>query len=64
MTFTWRAFFPAIGWIEAKVEQLETLPRGKPVEGPAIIESPFTTVVIDPGASARGSHSGGLVVSL
>ena len=59
-----RAFFPAIGWIEAKVEQLETLPRGKPVEGPAIIESPFTTVVIDPGASARGSRSGGLVVSL
>jgi N-methylhydantoinase A len=59
-----RAYFPELGWIEARVEQFETLPRDGMVKGPAIIESPFTTVVINPGASAEHSTSGGLIVNL
>ncbi len=59
-----RAYFPDIGWIEARVEQFETLPRDGMVKGPAIIESPFTTVVVGPGASAEHSLSGGLIVNL
>ena len=58
------AYFPELGWIEARVEQFETLPRDGKVEGPAIIESPFTTVVIGPAASAEHSPSGGLIVKL
>jgi len=59
-----RAYFPEIGWIEARVEQFETLSQQDLVKGPAIIESPFTTVVIDTGASASHSPSGGLIVTL
>src|SRR5262249_8952440 len=59
-----RAYFPGAGWIETRVEQFATLAGHVAVEGPAIIESPFTTVVIDPGAAARRSPSGGLVVDL
>jgi len=38
--------------------------RNAAVEGPAIIESPFTTVVIDPGAKAVRKPSGNLVVTV
>jgi len=35
---------------------------GEQVSGPAIIESPFTTVVIDPGATAERRASGSLSI--
>ena len=59
-----RAYFRELGWVDARVEQFESLPRDGRVPGPAIIESPFTTVVIDPGASGEHSPSGGLIVTL
>jgi hypothetical protein len=34
------------------------------VEGPAIVESPFSTVVVDPGTSARRRPSGSLVIAM
>jgi N-methylhydantoinase A len=34
------------------------------VTGPAIVESSFTTIVVDPGATARRTAGGGLTVSV
>ncbi|MGH6719076.1 MAG: hydantoinase/oxoprolinase family protein [Alphaproteobacteria bacterium] len=59
-----RAYFPAIGWTDTRVLSFGSLVTDGVVPGPAIIESPFTTVVIDPGASARRAPSGGLVIDL
>ena len=49
---------------KARVELFESMKRNAAVEGPAIIESPFTTVVIDPGAKAVRKPSGNLVVTV
>jgi N-methylhydantoinase A len=57
-----RAYFPGAGWVEAKVVRFEGLAAGLRVEGPAIVESSFTTVVIDPGAVATRTAQGGLLV--
>jgi N-methylhydantoinase A len=59
-----RAYFPLIGWTDARVLSFESLAMDGAVPGPALIESPFTTVVVDPGASARRAPSGGLVIDL
>jgi len=59
-----RAYFPGAGWVDTRVEQFAALAGQAAVEGPGIVESPFTTIVIDPGAAAQRSPSGGLVVSL
>jgi hypothetical protein len=32
------------------------------VDGPLVVESPFTTVVVDPGASCRRTANDGLVI--
>jgi N-methylhydantoinase A len=37
---------------------------GTRVDGPAIVESSFTTVVIDPGASVVRSANGNLIVEM
>ncbi len=57
------AYFADIGLVEAKVQRFEDMHRGATVAGPAIIESSFTTVVIDPGASAERRASGSLVIN-
>jgi N-methylhydantoinase A len=45
------------------VLRFEDMERGAEVAGPAIIESSFTTVVVDPGASATRSKSGSLIIN-
>ena len=57
-----RAYFARTGWTNAKVRGFETLPEGVAVEGPAIIESSFTSIVIDPAAKARRDGRGTLVI--
>ncbi len=59
-----RMYFPTLGRVDARVVHLDGLAPGKPVVGPAVIESPFTTVVIDPGNSAERLTSGSLVVEI
>jgi N-methylhydantoinase A len=54
--------FPGHGWIDTPVRRLDRLPEGEVSEGPAILESPFTTVVIDPAARYLRQPSGSLVV--
>lgn len=56
-----RAYFAGHGWCDAAVRAFGDL--AEPVAGPAIVESAFTTVVVPPGAIARGSESGGIVIT-
>jgi N-methylhydantoinase A len=57
-----RAFFPRNGWIEVPVLAFDEIEPGARIEGPAIVESPFTSIVIDPSAAFSRSTSGDLVV--
>ena len=56
------AYFVNQGFLPSKVKRFESLQIGEAVVGPAIIESPFTTVVIDPGAKAYRKVSGSLSI--
>ena len=56
------AFFQDVGAVDASVVHVEDMPVEDVLEGPAIVESPFTTVVINPGASVRRNASGALAI--
>jgi N-methylhydantoinase A len=58
-----RVYFAGHGWVEAAVRRFEALAEGEVIDGPAVIESSFSTVVIDPGAAARRMPSGSLSVT-
>lgn len=60
---TRKAFFEKKGIVKTHVEMFETMKLNRPIQGPAIVESPFTTVVIDPGATVVRKKSGTLVVT-
>jgi N-methylhydantoinase A len=57
------AYFAGVGAVDADVELFELMEAGATVEGPAIIESAFTTVVVDPGATAVRTDRGTLVIT-
>jgi N-methylhydantoinase A len=57
------AYFAGLGAVETDVELFEAMAPGAVVEGPAVIESAFTTVVVDPGASAVRTEGGTLVIA-
>ena len=50
--------------MNARVAAFDSMKPGEAMRGPAIIESPFTTVVIDPGARAERTRSGSLFITL
>jgi N-methylhydantoinase A len=52
-----------MGWMDAPVVRFEALSPDAPVTGPAIVESSFTTVVIDPWATAARTEGAGLRVT-
>ena len=52
------------GRLETAIHSIESLAVGDQVDGPAIIESSFTSVVIDPGAVAELLSDGGLKVTI
>ncbi len=56
-------YFTDSGFVEARVVHFEGMETGETVDGPAIIESSFTTVVIDPGAKAERRPSGSLLIT-
>ncbi|WP_277345708.1 hydantoinase B/oxoprolinase family protein [Nocardioides sp. JQ2195] len=56
-------YFPETGYVEAEVYRLESMPVDEVFRGPAVVESPFTTVVIDPGATVTRGDSGSLVLT-
>ena len=57
-------YFRRVGWTHAAVHAFETLAPDSIVNGPAIVESGFASVVIDPGATARKDRTGCLVVEV
>lgn len=59
---TRKAYFVGAGFVDAVVRRFETMPVGEKLAGPAIVESPFTTVVIDTGATAERRASGSLSI--
>lgn len=61
---TRRAYFPPSGWVNAPVHRFESLVADTPLTGPAIIESAFTTVVLDPGSAAVRRPSGSLSIEV
>lgn len=59
-----RAYFGGVGWSKVNVYRLETLKAGEHIDGPAIVESAFTTIVVDPGAKAVRRASGSLSIDV
>ena len=57
-----RAYFSSAGWVDVPVLDFHLLAPGETAIGPAIVESPYTCVVIDPGARYAMGESGNLVV--
>ena len=61
---TRRAYFSDGGWAVVPVRSFDALQAGEIVAGPAIIESAFTTVIVDPGATAIKRPSGSLSIGV
>ena len=57
-----KAHFADIGLAEARVLPLHSLQIGIPIPGPIIVESPVTTLVVDPGATVERRKSGALAI--
>jgi N-methylhydantoinase A len=57
-----RTYFPPTGLIDTRVRLFDAMEPGAILEGPAIVESPVTTVVIEPNASATRTHTGNLYI--
>jgi N-methylhydantoinase A len=58
-----RAYFPGRGYVDARVRRFESMDTGERVEGPAIIESAVTAVVLLPGSAAVRRPSGSLSIT-
>ena len=52
------------GWHDTAIFDRASLERGAMIAGPAILEQPDTTIVIDPGATAIVDGLGNLVISV
>jgi N-methylhydantoinase A len=50
------------GWREAAIWSRLDLPVGAIVEGPAVLEQPDATTVLDPGLAARVDRLGNLII--
>jgi N-methylhydantoinase A len=59
-----RVYFGETGWIMAKVCRFERLSEDICIDGPAIIESDFTSIVVEPSARAWRDAKGTLVITI
>ncbi|MBW5435759.1 hydantoinase/oxoprolinase family protein [Bradyrhizobium canariense] len=57
-----QAYFRDAGLVETPVVSMANLKPGVVASGPAVVETPFTTIVIDPGASYWLEESGSLLI--
>ena len=55
-------YLPGLGELAAPAWRIAALPVEEEIEGPAIVEMPTTTVLIDPGAAFRRRASGTLQI--
>jgi N-methylhydantoinase A len=51
------------GWREARVHDRLLLPVGAEIMGPAILEQPDATIVVDPGLAARVDRFGNVIMT-
>jgi N-methylhydantoinase A len=58
------ACFSDVGLVDAPVRYIASMRTSETIAGPAIVESNFTTIVIDPGAVAERTASGSLLIRL
>jgi len=56
-------YFANEGWVSAIVRRFDSIACGESVSGPAIVESPFTNVVLEAGAVAERKPSGSLSIA-
>jgi len=61
---TRHCYFKETGRVDTPVYSFGNMAIDERVEGPAIVESPLTTVVVDPGAVARRGASGSVIVDV
>jgi N-methylhydantoinase A len=61
-TATRKTYFRKFGFLDARVLRLESMRFDEMIHGPAIVESRFTTIVVNPGAAAKRCPSGSLLV--
>jgi N-methylhydantoinase A len=54
-------YFPRIGWTQTQVWRFDSLEPGRYLRGPAIVESPFTAIVIEPGTEFERTVCGNLL---
>jgi N-methylhydantoinase A len=59
---TRRVYFPATGHVDADLYRFDAMDIDRIHHGPAIIESPFTTVVADPTSTFQRTAAGSLVL--
>ncbi len=59
-----QAYFDDAGYVDTYIYRFDSLLPGKSVQGPAIIESPFTTVVIPPDGQAVRTEAGSLLLTM
>lgn len=57
-----QVYFSARGWVDATTYRMESLAEGIEMQGPAIVESPFTTIVVDPPARFYRSAGGSIII--
>lgn len=57
-------YFPARGWVSTPVHRLEAMQPQEPHVGPAIVESPFTSIVVNPEAHFRRSACGSILIEV
>jgi N-methylhydantoinase A len=55
-------YFHGSGRLSTAVLDLDSLPVGEELQGPAIVQTPVTTIVIDPGARATRTETASLVI--
>jgi N-methylhydantoinase A len=61
---TRQCYFPGHGYVDAPVSMFDVLDEGRRIKGPAIVESPLTTVVVNPGVELVKTASGSLIMNL
>jgi N-methylhydantoinase A len=59
-----RVYFTQTGYVEAEIRRFEALLPGEALQGPAVIESALTTIVVDPEATAWRTKTGSIMIEL
>jgi N-methylhydantoinase A len=59
-----RCYFRETGVSDVPLVRFVDLSEDKAVPGPAIVESPFTTIVVFPGSEARKAASGSVIIEI